>query len=669
MKKIFLLLLFLLTACTISPSISHIIPTTTITSQSTGPKYPRLGIWWPNLYNQSLDKAARYDWVILGNWQMDFLGPLSELNPRMQLLISTNTCEVDFIPNNPSANSYLQVIPSEWYLTQVGTNLREDVDDSQTMLPVAAVKAGDIDLFIVGDTALIDDESVYIENVDATTLTLTVRRGYIRPVSAHTAGTRIAAHISFWPNSWMLNISTLSPKGVADPAIGPERWGDYNARVGAQLLVDSRWAGIFIDRAGQNQSRLIGNSTARSIDPDQSNRLVTDYSAFDTAWNEGLLLYLSKLRTAIGPDRIIFLNGGIPQYEAVNGSDFEGFPNIQDPHTWHTRMFGPNAEGGYFDWMTIARQPNLTTIETYEDNSPPNSNSTNRYNNCNNGTFIPNYRKMRFGLTSALLNDGYFSYAMSTSGSSCLLWFDEYDNAGSGRGYLGYPLGNAKQLITALKTPNQIQFGKFESSEDFSAWLTLSKQEMTATTNLDPSNPATGTFSARIDIMQTPDENLQTTFSYAPISVIEGKEYTLSFYARAKENRIISVWAEQDSEPWENRLNFGDFFLTKEWQKFELPAASETNDQQLRLVFGLGRDSGSVWLDEIALKEGNIDLWQRDYEHGIVIVNATGKTATIQLDNTYIKINGSQDRSVNDGSKVNKLDIAPFDGIILLRQK
>ena len=679
MKKIILLLLLILTACSISPSTPDrtFFPSTPHISSPTrtsptGPLYPRLGMWWPNLFDQSLEKAARYDWVILGNWQKEFVGPLSELNPHMRLLISTSASEVDFNPKDPSVNTYLQAIPPEWFLTQVGTNLRENVDDTQTILPVAAVKAGNIDLFVAGDTALIDGESVYIEAVDTVALTLTVRRGYVRPASVHAAGTRIAAHISFWPNSWLLNVSTLSPKGIADPAIGSEHWVDYNARVGAQLLADPRWAGIFVDSAGRNESWLIGNSTARSIDPDQSNRLLTDYSAFDTAWNEGLLLYLDKLRTAVGPDHIIYLNGGIPQDTAVNGRDFEGFPNDQDPLTWHAHMFGPYPTGSYFDWMAIARQPNLTTIETYEDNSHPAPNNTSGYNNsCNNSTFVPNYRKMRFGLTSTLLNDGYFSYEMNTDGhgSLCLMWFDEYDNAGSGRGYLGYPLGDAQRLVTALTSPNQIKFGKFESSKDFSTWLTLPNEGKAISVNLDKSNPAKGTFSARLDTMQIQGEIRHPTFSYAPISVTKDKEYTLSFYARAEKPRTINVWAEQDGQPWDARLSYGEFSLTKEWQKFELPVTSKADDQQARLVFGLGGDIGSVWLDEITLQEGNADLWRRDYDHGIVIVNATSSTATIALDNTYVKINGSQDRSVNDGSQVDKVTIAPHDGIILLRQK
>ena len=609
--------------------------------------------------------------MILGEWQTEFLGPLNNINPDMRLLIATSASEVDFNPNDPSVNTYIQEIPSEWFLTQVGTTLREDVDSTQKSISVSAVKIGDIDLFVAGDTAIIDGESVYVENVDSETLTLTVRRGYVRPASAHTAGTRIAAHISFWPNSWILNLSTLSPKGVAISSTEPEWWSDYNARLGAKLLSDPRWSGLFVDSAGLNESWLIGNSTARSIDPDQSDRLITDYSDFDDAWNEGLSTYLFKLRGEVGPERIIYLNGGIPEYSYVNGRDFEGFPYNQDPYVWHTKMFGPYPSGSYFDWMSTSRQPNLTTLETYEDDSHPDPNDTDGYpNNCNDPDFTPNYRKMRFGLTSALLNDGYFSYEMNTEGhgSLCLMWFDEYDNAGAGRGYLGYPLREAERLISSLETPNQVTANAFETGNEVSVWQVSSKEENAASAYLDISDPAEGNASVRIDSTQTPGDVWNSTFSYAPVSLIQDKEYTISFYARAEIPRTINVWVEQDSEPWDGLLNWGEFHLTKEWQKFEMPTTSGGNDPQARLVFGLGGDAGSVWLDEISFQEGNANIWRRDYDHGIVIVNATSETATVPLESTYVKINGSQAPTINDGSQTEVVSIPPFDGIILLRK-
>lgn len=528
-------LLMILAQTSCSNPHNGISSTTTITSSlaitsatadnHTGPSFPRLGMWWPNGWHQPLEDIARYDWVILGDWQRQFLDPLRALNPHILLLTSTDACELHYYPNDPANNMAILKIPYQWFLTQVGSTLSADVDSKQTSLPVNAITTNNgnktIDLFIPGDYVLIENESVFVESVDKTNKTLTVKRGYIRPASVHKAGTRIAAHVYTWPNTWMLNVSTLSPPAVADPSIGPEIWPEYNARVGANLLIDPRWAGILIDRSDTAQSRYIDGSTVRSIDPDQSNRLLRDYSTFDTTWNDGLRLYLDNLRQAIGSQRIIFLNWGIDYYQSVNGNNFEGFPNDAGglgDNSWHSVVIGPFHRGSYFDWIKKSPQPNITMIETYEDNSIPSG----TYNNlCEQPGFQPNFRKMRFGLTTTLLNNGYFSYEMNTDGhgSLCLMWFDEYDNAGGGRGYLGYPLGGAYQVESFRLTPN----------------------------------------------------------------TIEG------------------------------------------------------------------------------------DIWERDYENGIVLVNATSTPITISLEGTFRKIKGTQDPLVNDGSLVTQVTLQPKDGIILLR--
>ncbi len=530
----FMSMLLLLCGCakpagtsTVAPSpvpTSSADPTITATVMD-GPRFPRLGMWWPNGWHQPLEDIARYDWVILGDYQKQFIDPLRVINPDILLLTSTDALEIHYYPDDPSANQELLEIPHQWFLTQVGSTLWADIDAVQTTIPVEAVTGRKglktIDLFRSGDTALIENESLTIVSVDKKHNTLEVERGYIRPAAAHKAGARIAAHVSTWPHTWMLNVSTLSPRAAVEASRGEEIWPQYNARRAAKLLEDARWSGILVDRSETEQSRYIDGDRIRSMDPDQSNRFVSDYGPFDAAWSDGLLLYLNSLRESVGPQRIIYLNWGIEAYQAVNGNNFEGFPDDEGglgDNSWQSVVFGPFHRGSYFDWAAQSPQPNLTMIETYEDNSIP----AGDYDNpCEKSGFKPNYRKMRFGLVTALLNDGYFSYEMNTAGHGtlCLLWFDEYDNAGAGRGYLGYPLGPAYQVD-------------------------------------------------------------------------------------------------------EVRLN---------------------------------------------MQRGGMEVWQRDYEHGTVLINAGDKAVTIGLQGTFQKIKGIQEVSVNDGSLVSQVTLQPWDGIILLR--
>lgn len=684
--KVFSLIciVFMLYGCTSTedkPDQANSSPSSQLFSQTINkalsfsePPFPRLGMWWPNPYEQPLDQIARYDWVILDNWSSQFLDPLRAINPKIRLLSSTNACELGFDPKNPENNHSIKEIPPEWFLTQVGSTLRLDINATQTNIPVEAVnivsKTGEIVLFASGDTVLLEGESLLIKQVNSVTGMLTVERGYIRPASAHKKGTRIAAHISFWPNSWLLNVSTLSPLGTAEPAIGPEHWVDYHARKSSNLLADPRWDGLLVDRSDPDESWLIGNSSARSIDPDQSNRLLEDYQGFDEAWNAGLRSYLDQLRSTIGPRKIIFLNWGIPYFAVVNGNNFEGFPGDQDQRSWRSQIFGPAETGSYFEWMKLAQKPNLTMIETYEDNSSPKPNDTSGYSNrFGRPSYTPNFRKMRFGLASALLEDGYFSYEMNTAGhgSLGLFWFDEYDNAGAGRGYLGYPRGPAQKVLTELTGPNLLSTIEFDSGVLALPWSIWTDTGYSLSMDQTPgSGPLLGT-STRIDILQAAGSDFRASLTFSPIELTKKSDYTLSFFAKADKKRTLGVWAQENQDPWQSWLQFGSPTLSTEWQKFELTASALGTDSNARLTFGLGNTVGSVWLKDISLQKGNTDVWRRDFDHGIVLINATMEPARIELGGTFAKIDGTQDRSVNDGTRVREIVVPPRDGIILLR--
>lgn len=61
------------------------------------------------------------------------------------------------------------------------------------------------------------------------------------------------------------------------------------------------------------------------------------------------------------------------------------------------------------------------------------------------------------------------------------------------------------------------------------------------------------------------------------------------------------------------------------------------------------------------------DVWRRDFEHGLVVLNSTDERATVDLGGDYEKINGQQDHRVNDGSIVSEVEINPADSLILLK--
>jgi len=102
------------------------------------------------------------------------------------------------------------------------------------------------------------------------------------------------------------------------------------------------------------------------------------------------------------------------------------------------------------DWFRHGvNKPQYVMLEVYEDEDGPNADSDGSYDNpYDDPDFVPNYQRMRFSLASALLGDGYYSYEINTDGhgSLGLMWFDEYDNAGAGKGWLGKPRGEYAEL-------------------------------------------------------------------------------------------------------------------------------------------------------------------------------------------------------------------------------
>lgn len=632
-------------------------------------------MWFPDLWSAGTPVlAARYDFLILGSSDASFLTQLKTANPNQHQLVYQALGEVNFdAQGGAAANAEAIALPHPWFLTQVGSRLRSPIDAEQTFIPVDNVVNADATAtFVVGDAVLIEQETVLVTAVDSSNRTLTVQRGFVRPASAHGAGVRIAAHISVWPGAWVMNVSTLAPQWVIDSGVGPESWAEYRARQAALLVNSASWDGVLVDRGSATQSWLVGNSTARTIDPDSSNTIPADgYAAFDQAWGEGVREYHTRVRAAIG-DRLIYVNVGMPNYELLNGNNLEAFPldsGRSYSGDWQSTVFGPLSSGSYLEWNSRSRQPNLTMIETYEDDSGPDPLGDGSYTNpCSQAGFVPNYRKMRFGLTTALLGDGYFSYEINTNGHGalCLMWFDEYDNAGAGRGYLGQSLGPARQAVS-LTTASQVSNGGFETGwSGWSFWVDTENGYQAARA-LDPENPYQGQQSARIDVTQSQGEGWRVGLEYAPISVTAGNEYTVSFGAKASQPVRIQVLVQQGASPWTGYSDLGPTELTASWRRYEASFVAGGTDSAARLVFSVGAGTGSVWLDEAKLQAGSGNVWRRDFNGGIALVNATTTPQTVPLGGEFRKINGSQAPGVNDGSVVSQVILASRDGIVLLR--
>jgi len=70
-----------------------------------------------------------------------------------------------------------------------------------------------------------------------------------------------------------------------------------------------------------------------------------------------------------------------------------------------------------------------------------------------------------------------------------------------------------------------------------------------------------------------------------------------------------------------------------------------------------------------ARRQIKTNIWRRDFDNGIVLVNIGSTAQTVTLEKTYRKIKGIQDPAVNNGKRVQTLQLPAYDGIILLKPR
>jgi hypothetical protein len=142
------------------------------------------------------------------------------------------------------------------------------------------------------------------------------------------------------------------------------------------------------------------------------------------------------LKSRLGNDKIVHSNTGAAvalHGNVLNGGMIEGVDE-----TGNNPFIG-DVQGFYQGWMSGGVSPQIFLMDCSAHGSSLAEVQT-------------NYQAMRFLLTYTLQNDGFFiydefwyNYAHNTS-----WWYDEYDNAGLGKGYLGMPLGPATQPISGV---------------------------------------------------------------------------------------------------------------------------------------------------------------------------------------------------------------------------
>jgi len=229
------------------------------------------------------------------------------------------------------------------------------------------------------------------------------------------------------------------------PLVDNQRWNTYIIDfLNDEVLSSGLWDGVMFDVVKDNIAYVSarkgkGRRSKRKPPTDRFVRLsarefdlnndgvADDGNWVNKKWREGYRTMFTYAREKFGEDILIVANGDHTYYDYVNGKVFENFPKYHHA----TKGDWIKTMELYHTWVRRCLPPKIIIFDTFAE--------------------ADDYQALRFGLTSALMNDGYFSHEtgnIEDKKRGQILWYDEYDNAGRRKGYLGKAKGPAKEIMT-----------------------------------------------------------------------------------------------------------------------------------------------------------------------------------------------------------------------------
>lgn len=422
------------------------------------------------------------------------------------------------------------------------------------------------------------------------------------------------------------------------------------------LYVPGRLDGVFLD-VFCSGIQWINNGLSSKIDYARAG--YADAASFYSGWTAGTLAFTTKLRELIdangGSDFPIVGNCGTAattMQSITNGWMRENFP-YQNGGTWYSNMYRWPTGGYLFDDASF-RTPSINVITMY-----------------NTQYWLPYsttaLRKERFTLGSAALGNGYAvmtdSHTWPDNSPMHEWWYDEYavdlptgqsTSDAMKTGWLGFPKGDAYQMITAPATPDLIPAGTFEGG--FNGWTTWADPATGSTFTWESGAGPDGNDAVRINVATASSDDWKATLASpttagSTFTMSAGVEYSVTFWAKADHQRPLSVSIRQGA----NTTVSQDLPVTTEWKQYQVTFTDASTHTGQSISLNFAADVGGVWVTNIHVNQGVTSVYRRDFDNGIVLVNPGQQAQTVVLEKPYRKILGTVDPATNDGSTVTQV--------------
>ena len=374
----------------------------------------------------------------------------------------------------------------------------------------------------------------------------------------------------------------------------------------------------------------------------------------NAAYQAGVEDFLTQVRARL-PNAILMGNdAGLVYAPWINGRNFEtqlaalldggnsaNWPNVmQDYRTWAGSSVAPQTTfianapelfySGKYTYLHVSQMPLAMRAEA-----------------------ATSYSRMRYGLATALMGDGLFSYDYGPDSHGDRWWYDEYGQPGGldanlpptntlpPRGYLGQPVGAPGTVASLPHTINQVVNGNFDNGLDNWIGFVDANSSAEATFDVDATGGIESSPAARVVISNSNHADF-VELRQLNKSTEANHQYTVSFWGRSLTTHPINVQLIVDPTPWISTGFNVQATLTPDWQLFHLTDVALRTRSDLRLVFQLGSQPDEVWLDDIRFQEGVEGVWARHFQNGLALINTSDVVQTVPLPDFYRKLNGNQ---------------------------
>ncbi len=207
---------------------------------------------------------------------------------------------------------------------------------------------------------------------------------------------------SFWPGTKLINITHPG-------------WIEYFPQfIHTTVISSGYWDGVFLDNTFDGISYFVQSPLDLNQDGIDDEKKIKD-----DMWRTSMQKIIRNIHTQ-NPAAIIMGNGGAVYASDLHGALFEKFP------AW---SWGPNWKE-FRDSVKKNLQPSYGTINV----------------NTSNEDRPMDFARMRFGLVSALMGDGYYSFDRGDYYHNVTWWYDEYAIV------LGKPLSAPRILSPSIWT-------------------------------------------------------------------------------------------------------------------------------------------------------------------------------------------------------------------------